>query len=268
MCADASWRRLGGSCYRYFNGFKRWTEAQGLCESRGANLAKADSSLVRNFILKIDGGHSSLVWVGATKNALSDIWRWKVDGSIVSNGAWAPGSPGQVNLSQTRCASFQIASVALVNRDCTTDHYPYVCEKQGEIDLFFSPSSRGSRFPFYSYRYIDSPIHSMTNTITYPLNIYTHLPTPTHSLYQSINHSLTRSSSHPLTHPIPRSRAPFLTHLLFIYSCILASIHSFVDDFFLSNFRCHVSTCMSEWRQLHGQRMRLSSGLCGRWLRL
>lgn len=113
------------SCYKYFNSQRRWTDARGLCQNLGADLAKITSRDVHDFVFSLGTHQPFDTWIGLRQDTDGFVW---TDGSPTGYTFWSTGEPTP---GKDVCA--EIGRYATNGRwktgECTIVHSSYVCEK-------------------------------------------------------------------------------------------------------------------------------------------
>ncbi|XP_048358422.1 snaclec coagulation factor IX/factor X-binding protein subunit B-like [Sphaerodactylus townsendi] len=126
------WTPWGFYCYRYFDGPKSFSDAEGECQSysRYGHLSSIHSSDHRAFIHGLVQNLEQYVWIGLQTLTGCDGWRWTKGSSYNPRIAyWAPGQPQNCHTSNHSCVQLTPDSKLLswADGDCkiTTG---YICE--------------------------------------------------------------------------------------------------------------------------------------------
>ena len=124
---EPGWNKYMSSCYKYFNGQRRWTDARGLCKNLNADLAKITSSDVHDFAFRLGLHQPFDTWIGLRQQStVSFVW---TDGASVGQFTfWSDGEPASGN---DVCAKMgrNDSHGRWRTGECTIAHSSYVCEK-------------------------------------------------------------------------------------------------------------------------------------------
>ncbi|XP_076027210.1 CD209 antigen-like protein C isoform X2 [Genypterus blacodes] len=116
------WHKFQSSCYYFSISKKNWKESRQECLLRGANLVIINNRGEQAFLK----GLHDLFWIGLSDLDNEGQWRW-VDGTGLTDGAWAPGEPNNANGGED-CAEFDKRYDAFNDAGCSLERYS-VCEK-------------------------------------------------------------------------------------------------------------------------------------------
>ncbi|XP_045210029.2 macrophage mannose receptor 1-like [Mercenaria mercenaria] len=124
---------LEGSCYKFYQEKKTWTEANRYCHQvDGGHLAIADTSVVFNKIKSVTIQHNAdYTWLGAGDDDHNGVYQW-VNGAHCCPNWWHPGEPNNGGGNQ-RCLSLWRDKKGLAGFDdgtCDTKAV-FVCQSEG-----------------------------------------------------------------------------------------------------------------------------------------
>ena len=89
------WHAIQDSCFRLYDDKKTWPDAQSLCRTEKATLAKLNSEDKNYFVflqlVKLVNPSSNAVWIGLSRDS-GDNFHW-TDGTLVEYTNWGPGLP-------------------------------------------------------------------------------------------------------------------------------------------------------------------------------
>jgi hypothetical protein len=133
---------FGGHDYLLCKELRSWSAANDGCIASGMRLIRIDSASENQWLYdnaNIDPGRNSLVWIGATDQAVEGQWRW-TDGDLfwigdsagmAQNGffeAWYQREPNNV-VPAENCGALETAGSVAVwyDKDCVIGQ-PFACE--------------------------------------------------------------------------------------------------------------------------------------------
>ncbi|XP_022805900.1 uncharacterized protein LOC111343028 [Stylophora pistillata] len=121
------WEAVGDSCFRLNNDKKTWDEAQAVCRTEKATLAKLDSEEESYFVflnLIRPTNPSSSVWIGLSRDA-EKKYHWS-DGSLVGYTNWGPNLPDTSPGNRKNCTKINEFSGLWENEEFDLNH-PFLC---------------------------------------------------------------------------------------------------------------------------------------------
>lgn len=150
------WEAVGDSCFRLNNDKKTWDEAQAVCRTEKATLAKLDSEEESYFVflnLIRPTNPSSSVWIGLSRDA-EKKYHWS-DGSLVGYTNWGPNLPDTSPGNRKNCTKINEFSGLWENEEFDLNH-PFVCSRgESQVLIFktiFCAKSLGRHEPLRSLK--------------------------------------------------------------------------------------------------------------------
>ena len=89
------WEENGNHCYLWSKNKVNWTEAEGLCQRKGAHLASVTSTAINDYVLEgKDKRRMYQLWIGGSDLEVNGVWKW-ADCSEDQEWKWADWRPGE-----------------------------------------------------------------------------------------------------------------------------------------------------------------------------
>lgn len=125
------WDAIQNSCFRLYDDKKTWTEAQSLCRTEKATLAKLNSEDKNYFVflqlVKPANPSSNPVWIGLSRDTENNF-HW-TDGTVVEYTNWGPGLPDNSPGNNQNCTKMNVYSGLWENEEFDFTH-PFVCGRE------------------------------------------------------------------------------------------------------------------------------------------
>lgn len=121
------WQAVGDSCFRLYDDKRTWDEAQAVCKTEKAALAKLDTEEESYFVflnLIRPTNPSSSVWIGLSRDT-EKKFHWS-DGSLVGYTNWGPNLPDTSPGNRKNCTKMNEFSGLWENEEFDLKH-PFVC---------------------------------------------------------------------------------------------------------------------------------------------
>merc|ERR1719428_294643 len=117
-----------GYYYRFVkeNNYRRWDEAQAVCQNENAQLAIYSSDAIFEYIKDTYAVADSQMWMGARYNDSISKWQW-LDQSIVEDKYW--GSDYDAKSSGCGLINPFATNKYLLSSDSCNSTYPFLCQK-------------------------------------------------------------------------------------------------------------------------------------------
>ncbi|XP_056307509.1 ladderlectin-like [Danio aesculapii] len=132
----AGWEKFGSQCFKFFNEYKTWAEAEKQCVDLGGNLASIQSEVTHNFLLaylKRQEKGITRTWIGAHDATQVDIWFWS-DGSKFEYSAWHSGEPNNGGNAE-RCAEMGFGDELRWNDARCETRLNFICYRSARITM-------------------------------------------------------------------------------------------------------------------------------------
>lgn len=127
------WDAIQDSCFRLYDDKKTWSEAQSLCRTEKATLAKLNSEDKNYFVflqlVKPVNPSSNPVWIGLSRDTENNF-HW-TDGTVVEYTNWGPGLPDNSPGNNQNCTKMNVYSGLWENEEFDFTH-PFVCGRGEE----------------------------------------------------------------------------------------------------------------------------------------
>lgn len=121
------WQAVGDSCFRLYDDKRTWDEAQSVCKTEKATLAKLDTEEESYFVflnLIRPTNPSSSVWIGLSRDT-EKKFHWS-DGSLVGYTNWGPNLPDTSPGNRKNCTKMNEFSGLWENEEFDLKH-PFIC---------------------------------------------------------------------------------------------------------------------------------------------
>ncbi|XP_051983299.1 ladderlectin [Xyrauchen texanus] len=132
----AGWSKFGSQCFKYFDEWKTWAEAEQQCIDHGGNLVSIHSAASHNFLktfVQKQADTMTRTWIGGHDATQDYIWFWS-DGSKFDYNDWHSGEPNNGGESEKCVEMAYGVELRWNDANCGT-RLPSVCHKWARIEF-------------------------------------------------------------------------------------------------------------------------------------
>nr|WID37014.1 WR-ladderlectin [diploid hybrid crucian carp] len=130
----SDWIKFDKKCFKYFNNFKPWIEAEKHCIDLGGNLASvhnAPTNIVLQGIVRKYSNYYPRTWIGAHDAIKDFFWLWS-DGSKFHYSDWYTGEPNN-NRGEEHCVEIGYGVTRRWNDARCDTTLNYICQTEPKL---------------------------------------------------------------------------------------------------------------------------------------